>query len=315
MKSKGLETMKHRLSGAKAAATDGALRVLLVDHNEADARLLLNFMGKGNGGDVEVVWVSTFIDAMSGLRKGGYHAMLLDLSLPDSEGIEAIRRVSDRADIPVIALTKEAETSPGVDALLAGAEDNFVKERINSHNVLRAIQYAIARHRRIGELHALSLIDELTGLHNRRAFMTLGDHQLKIARRQDCNVTLAFADLDGLKAINDNHGHMWGDFALKDIAGILKNAFRESDVIARIGGDEFAVLWIARSPLSSEGLHSRLKAGVDAHAVSEPRPYRLSLSIGFTHYASGFEQSLEDMLFETDKRMYMDKRAGVRRVS
>ena len=305
--------MKHRLSD-RTPATDGRLRVLLVEHNEADAKLLLNFMRKGASDEVEVIWVSSFIDAMAELRKNHFDAMLLDLLLPDSEGIEAIRRVSDRADIPVIALTKESDVCPGVDALLAGAEDNFVKERINSHNVIRAIQYAIARHRRIGELHALSLIDELTGLHNRRAFMTLGDHQLKIARRQDCSVTLAFADLDGLKAINDNHGHMWGDFALKDIAGILKNAFRESDVIARIGGDEFAVLWIARSPLSSEGLHSRLKAGVNAHTTSEPRPYRLSLSIGFAHYQSGFADSLEDMLFETDRRMYVDKRTGSRTI-
>lgn len=140
--------------------------------------------------------------------------------------------------------------------------------------------------------------------------MTLGDHQLKIARRQSSSVTLAFADLDGLKAINDQCGHMWGDFALKDIANILKNTFRESDVIARIGGDEYAILWIAHAPVSSDALYSRLKAGVDAHAISEPRPYRLSLSIGFSLYKSGFGESLEDMLFETDRRMYEDKRAG-----
>jgi diguanylate cyclase (GGDEF)-like protein len=285
------------------------LRVLLVEHNEIDAKLLLNLMS-GAGDDVEMVWAASFIDALTEMRRRTFDAMLLDLSLPDSEGIESIRRISDRADIPIIALTKEADDRCRIEPLLAGAEDTFIKERINSSNVIRAVQYAIARHRRIGELHALSLIDELTGLYNRRAFMTLGDHQLKIARRQNSSVTLAFADLDGLKAINDQCGHMWGDFALKDIANVLKTTFRESDVIARIGGDEYAMLWIAHAPPSSEALHSRLKAGVDAHAVTEPRPYRLSLSIGFSHYVSGFAESLEDMLFETDRRMYVDKRAG-----
>src|SRR4030095_8438056 len=169
---------------------------------------------------------------------------------------------------------------------------------------------AIARHRRIGELHALSLIDELTGLYNRRAFMTLGDHQLKIARRHNSSVTLAFADLDGLKAINDGCGHMWGDFALKDIGLILKSTFRESDVIARIGGDEYAILWIAHAPVSYDALHSRLKAGVAAYLRTEPRPYSLSLSIGFSHYQHGFAETLEDMLFETDRRMYVEKRAS-----
>ena len=293
-----------------ASARDGRLRLLLVEHNETDARLLLNLMRSGEGQDVEVIWVASFIEAMGHLRTQDFDAMLLDLSLPDSEGIDSIRRVSDRADIPIIALTKEALGGGGVDALLAGAEDSFIKERINSHNMIRAVQYAIARHRRIGELHALSQTDELTGLYNRRAFMTLGDHQIRTARRQKDSVTLAFADLDGLKAINDKCGHMWGDFALKDIANVLKNTFRESDVIARIGGDEFAILWISRTPLSSEGLQARLKAGLDACAFSETRPYRLSLSIGFSHYPGGFEESLADMLFETDQRMYADKRTG-----
>lgn len=295
-------------------ATEGPLRLLLVEHNENDARLLLNLVRNGEGNDVEVIWVASFIEAMGHLRTHDFDAMLLDLSLPDSEGgIESIRRVSDRADIPIIALTKEATGGAGVDALLAGAEDNFVKERVNSQNMIRAVRYAIARHRRIGELHALSQTDELTGLYNRRAFMTLGDHQIKTARRQKDSVTLAFADLDGLKAINDKCGHMWGDFALKDIATILKNTFRESDVIARIGGDEFAILWISRDPLTTEGLHSRLKAGLDAYSFSQSRPYQLSLSIGFSHYLGGFEESLVDMLFATDQRMYADKRTGPRR--
>jgi diguanylate cyclase (GGDEF)-like protein len=284
------------------------LRVLLVEHNEEDARLLIGLLQKGADRQVEMVWAPTFAEALFKLRKEPFDAMLLDLFTPDSEGIEAIRRVSERADIPIIALTKESDAGPGIEALLAGAEDNFVKERINSHNMLRAIEYAIARHRRIGELHALSLVDELTGIYNRRAFMTLGDHQLKIAKRAHAGVTLAFADLDGLKGINDRCGHMWGDFALKDIASILKNTFRECDVIARIGGDEFAILWISHVPLSSQALQSRLKLGLGAHAISEPRPYRLSLSIGFSHYPAGFAADLDDMLFETDQRMYAQKR-------
>jgi diguanylate cyclase (GGDEF)-like protein len=292
------------------AANDGRLRLLLVEHNETDARILLNLIRRGAGDTVEVVWVSSFVEALGHLRKDGFDAMLLDLFLPDSEGIESIRRVSDRADIPIIALTKEAAGVAGVDALLAGAEDSFIKESVNTHNMIRAVRYAIARHRRIGELQALSQTDELTGLYNRRAFMTLGTHQIKIARREQHAVTLAFADLDGLKAINDKCGHMWGDFALKDIATILKNTFRESDIIARIGGDEFAILWTSQCPPTPEGLHTRLKAGLEAYAVSETRPYRLSLSIGFSHYPGNSETSLEDMLFETDQRMYIDKRTG-----
>ena len=142
-----MDAFLHDADGA--SAKDGRLRLLLVEHNETDARLLLNLMRNGVGQDIEVVWVSSFIEAMGCLRKHAFDAMLLDLSLPDSEGIESIRRVSDRADIPIIALTKESAGGGGIDALLAGAEDSFIKERINSHNMVRAVQYAIARHRRI----------------------------------------------------------------------------------------------------------------------------------------------------------------------
>jgi diguanylate cyclase (GGDEF)-like protein len=285
----------------------------LVEHNEADARILLNLIRHGAGESVEVIWVSSFVEALGHLRKGDFDAMLLDLFLPDSDGIESIRRVSDRADIPIIALTQESASVAGIDVLMAGAEDSFIKECVNSQNMIRAVRYAIARHRRIGELQALSQTDELTGLYNRRAFMTLGSHQIKIARRQRHSVTLAFADLDGLKVINDRCGHMWGDFALKDISAILKNTFRESDVIARIGGDEFAILWISERPPSPAVLHNRLRAGLEAYTASETRPYQLSLSIGFSLYSGDSETSLEDMLFETDQRMYVDKRTGMTR--
>jgi diguanylate cyclase (GGDEF)-like protein len=292
---------------------DGRLRLLLVEHNETDARVLLNLIRHGSGGSVEVTWVSSFVEALGHLRKNAFDAMLLDLFLPDSDGIESIRRVSDRADIPIIALAKESAGVAGIDVLMAGAEDSFIKESINSQNMIRAVRYAIARHRRIGELQVLSQTDELTGLYNRRAFMTLGSHQIKVARREKHSVTLAFADVDGLKAINDRCGHMWGDFALKDISTVLKNTFRESDIIARIGGDEFAILWISEQSPSAESLHSRLKAGLDAHAASETRPYHLGLSIGFSLYPGDSDISLEDMLFETDRRMYVDKRTGINR--
>ena len=305
-----MNAFQHLGFSEMKVSTDGRLRILLVEHNEADAALLLDLMRRDVGKHIEIVWAPTLVDALDQIRRQQFDAMLLDLFLPDSEGIETIRRISDRADIPIIALTKESDKGQGVDALLAGAEDNFIKEKVNSHNMVRAIQYSIARHRRIGELHSLSLIDELTNLYNRRAFMTLGEHQIKLARRIQTGVTLAFADLDGLKTINDQCGHMWGDFALRDIASILKNTFRESDIVARIGGDEFAVLWTEHTPHSPEMLHSRLLLGVEAHSLSEARPYRLSVSVGFAHFEQGFTQSLEDMLFESDRRMYDDKRAG-----
>src|SRR5688572_12026635 len=109
-------------------AKDGRLRLLLVEHNETDARIPLNLIRHGGAGAGEVVWVATFVEALGNLRGGDFDAMLLGLFLPDSEGIESIRRVSDRADIPIIALTKESADVAGIDVLLACAEDCRMKE-------------------------------------------------------------------------------------------------------------------------------------------------------------------------------------------
>jgi len=295
---------QHGLCGA-ASGADTRIRILLAEHNASDARLLQEMASRR---ELELVSLPCLGLALEQLGNQHFDALLLDLSLPDSGGLDALRRVNDRAEIPIIVLTDLTDTDSGIEALLAGAADHLVKERLNSHELVRAVRYAIARHRRIGQLHTLSLQDELTGLYNRRAFMTLGEQQLKIARREDSGVTLAFADLDGLKSINDQCGHTFGDFALKDSAKILKNTFRESDIIARIGGDEFAILWLARTAPSLTVLRTRLEAGIESHRLSETRPYQLSISMGVSHYESGFTESLAEMLSESDRRMYADKR-------
>jgi two-component system, cell cycle response regulator len=286
---------------------DSRVRILLVEHNDADAQLLQTLLEGGADRELEMVRARSVLDALERLQRQHFDAMLLDLSLPGSEGPDVVRRITDHTNIPIIALSKGDDPGAGIEALLAGAEDTFIKQHINSNNIVRAIHYAIARHHRIAELHALSVIDELTGLYNRRGFMTLGEQQLKIARREKSDVILAFADLDRLKAINDQYGHWCGDLALKDIATVLKNTFRDSDLIARIGGDEFVILWIARTPVSSKILHARLAANLEGQMTAGDRLYRLSLSIGFSNYSSGFTNSLTEMLLESDRLMYMEK--------
>ena len=88
-------------------------------------------------------------------------------------------------------------------------------------------------------LQQLSYNDELTGLLNRRGFLSMAQQQLKIAQREDWQLVLLFADLDSLKNINDNFGHTEGDRALKNVAAVLKKTFRTSDLLARLGGDEW----------------------------------------------------------------------------
>jgi len=157
-------------------------------------------------------------------------------------------------------------------------------------------------------LHTLSIIDDLTGLYNRRGFFALSQQQMKAAERARKDMLLFFADLDKMKQINDTLGHQEGDNALLEIASILKEVFRESDIIGRMGGDEFAVLAINTTDETREVLTKRLQDTLDIYNKPGKREYRLSLSIGIAHYDPEKPSSLDDLMTQADTLMYEGKR-------
>jgi len=176
-------------------------------------------------------------------------------------------------------------------------------------SVTRASGYLADRQRVLEELRTLSLSDELTGLYNRRGFFILAEQQIKIARRSGRRLLLVSADLDGLKGINDGFGHHEGDRALADAAQILRETFRESDIIGRIGGDEFVVLITDRPDVGPEVLARRLRDNVARHNSRLNRPYPFSISAGIVAVDPEHPLSLTELLVRADQAMYADKRS------
>ena len=172
-----------------------------------------------------------------------------------------------------------------------------------------SVRHAIERHRLFSALRSLSLIDDLTGLYNRRGFADLGEQYLKLARRGGRGVTMVYVDLDRFKSINDSLGHHVGDRALMKIADILRATFRRSDIIARLGGDEFGVLALEAADESAELLVERLREGVRDFNESSPEPYELSISIGMVRHDDDPRVRLEDMVADADAAMYREKNA------
>ena len=158
------------------------------------------------------------------------------------------------------------------------------------------------------ELHALTLTDELTHLYNRRGFMTLAKQQLQIANRLKRNVQILYADLDNMKHINDAYGHKEGDLVLIEMAEIFKKVFRASDIIARVGGDEFVVFLIENIDISSEGLNERIQASIDDHNARNSRDYKLSISLGIVTCEYKCTYSIEELMSQADKLMYEQKK-------
>lgn len=158
-------------------------------------------------------------------------------------------------------------------------------------------------------LKDMAILDELTGLYNRRGFMALAAQHLKQAKRAKRRALLLFADLNGLKSINDTHGHADGDRALVVAAEVLNRTFRDSDVVARVGGDEFAILAIEADTESVEAIKARLQSALD-HANRGNRPYEISVSVGIVPYDPDTHTSVEELMAFADREMYMNKREG-----
>lgn len=156
-------------------------------------------------------------------------------------------------------------------------------------------------------LHTLLLTDELTGLYNRRGFLTLAEHQLKLAHRTKKSILLLFMDMDNLKDINDEFGHTMGDQALINATKILKKTFRESDIIARIGGDEFVVLTLEIRKTRGYTFYERLIKSLDKFNKISRLPFKISLSVGWSYYRPTRPRSLGFLLKEADRMMYLHK--------
>ncbi len=290
------------------------IKVLLIEDNPADTDFIREMLSEIKRHPFNLEHAERLSSGLEHLAKGDTEVVLLDLTLPDSQGLGTLARVHAQApEVPVVVLTGLDDEMPAIKAMLAGAQDYLIKGQVDSGLLLRSLRYAIKRNQVRRELHTVSLADELTGLCNRRGFFNLVQQQLKMADREEREILLIFVDLDGLKQINDTLGHQVGDLALIETANVLNKTFRESDIIARIGGDEFVIIAtevfegeVCRD--DSELLTTRLQKNLENHNRQGNRSYKLSLSVGVACYDPEYPCSIDELLAQADKLMYQQKR-------
>ncbi|NPU84239.1 MAG: diguanylate cyclase [Syntrophaceae bacterium] len=174
----------------------------------------------------------------------------------------------------------------------------------------QAVARDLTEHKKMeAEIMALSITDQLTGLHNRRGFLSLAGQQLKIAEREKNAMLLLFADLDWLKWINDTLGHDEGDRALMEAAAVFKETFRTSDIVARLGGDEYAALVVDVTEADFEIISARLQSQIDMKNSQENRKYKLSISVGCSYYNPANPCTIDELIASADKLMYEQKQS------
>ncbi|OGD17243.1 MAG: hypothetical protein A2Y69_10130 [Candidatus Aminicenantes bacterium RBG_13_59_9] len=160
----------------------------------------------------------------------------------------------------------------------------------------------------IRRLKSLSLTDDLTKLYNRRGFQVASRQYLELALRNKTKAFVLFLDVDNLKGTNDRLGHKAGDAALVKLAEILTKTFRKSDVIGRMGGDEFAVFPIGISPQGMNAALDRFKAQIEEYNATPGSPFRLSISAGVAGFDPESPYTMDELLLRADKLMYEQKR-------
>jgi diguanylate cyclase (GGDEF)-like protein len=159
------------------------------------------------------------------------------------------------------------------------------------------------------KLQSLSLEDELTGLYNRRGFFLLAEQHYRFCRREGRKFVVFFGDIDGLKMINDLYGHREGDHAIRQTARILKNTFRESDIIGRYGGDEFIVIGLNDSKETISATQKRFRENMAKCNQNLNKPYEVSISLGAAEYDIDSSLSLEELITAADQKLYEEKLA------
>ena len=287
-----------------------SLRILLLENDPADARLIQGHLQDAMQGQFICTCVFTVGEVVEQLRESAFDVILLDLNLPERQGLETYLNVQSQARMtPILLLSGPDDQTLAVQAVKAGAQDCLVKHEITGSALARAIRYAIERQHLQNERDRLSLSDSLTGLYNRRGFLVLANEQLKLLHRSPQGLMLLLCDVDKMKAINDTFGHSQGDQTLIDASVVLRTTFRASDIIARLGGDEFAIVAIGTMPATAELLQARLQAILNKHNAQSDRPYQLSFSVGVAGVAPDEQATIEELISKADQEMYEQKQA------
>jgi diguanylate cyclase (GGDEF)-like protein len=285
-------------------------RILLVEDNPGDARLILEALKETGRGKFEIEVVDTLNRAIDRLlvAERELDIVLLDLSLPDSQGLDTFRTIHARyPTIPILVLSGVTDEGVAFAAVNEGAQDFLIKGRVDSDLLPRIIRYSIERHNLLDRIRQEGVVDELTGIANRRGFLILSEHQRSVADRKGVPLSLLYIDLDRFKSINDMFGHREGDHALKEAANVMLKTFRRSDIVGRLGGDEFCVLLVENSPEGVRTAIARMHANVTALNEARRLPFQLAMSVGTATYDPAKPCSIEQLMVMADRSMYENK--------
>ena len=283
------------------------VKILLIEDNKVDIQTITNFIEKSKRLNAQIKTVDSIKKAKTIMFYEPIDIILIDINVQGMKFDEFYDAFDqDNLSIPYIVITDERDEDIGIEAVKKGAQDYLVRSEISERILRRAIIYSLERHDILDSLYRATIVDELTGLYNRRGLYTLGNQQVELAKRHDDDIFIFYLDLDGMKKINDTLGHEFGDKALIETSNIMHKSFRTTDILSRLGGDEFVVVAVKAQHEFIPIITQRVKDYIKKQNASNKK-YQISISIGVSKIDLESKSPLDDAIHDADKKMYQSK--------
>ncbi len=245
-------------------------------------------------------------DALEFLKDNRVDLVILDVNMPNMNGYEVclrIRQTYALDDLPVIFLTTREDTDSVSKGFRSGASD-FVSKNALSDILLARVNVHIRLSRSLRYLRDISLTDDMTGCFNRRHGMNSLREWFARNKRYGTQFSLIYFDVNGLKVVNDLYGHQAGDLLLRSVVSAAKGILRESDLLFRMGGDEFMVICPETDKKGAFTCVNRMQKAISAITIVNTK---VSFAYGVAHSSEDYKE-MDDMLHSADVSMYECKK-------
>lgn len=284
--------MELKILAITADADKKALLSSELEDNKASDR----FISK-----VIVNFSRSFSEGISKILSDDFDIVMIDSELPDAEGFEALDAVQDTIPgLPILLLCGDGDSEFAIAAMNRGAVDFLCNDELSTGILMRTFRFAVQITNLKEEIERRAIIDELTGLYNRRGFFTLADQVMKLSGRNMKKFALIYADLEDVRNTNVDFGIEAGDAMIKKAGNFLAGMFRSSDIVSRISGDEFAVIAHDQDEESLRKLVSRVRKNIEDYNKGLGNDQAIKLNFGIKCCYPESEESLQDMLTEAE---------------
>ena len=290
-------------------------KILIID-DEEDILSFLRDVIESEG--YEVISASDGEEGIALFKKEKPDLVITDVKMPRKNGLEVLKDLKTSADdTDIIILTGHSDEATAIECLRQGAYDYLVKPLVDIDIFLAAIYRALTKKKLeeqnkqlIKELAQLAIRDPLTGLYNQRELHANLEEEIRRSERYGHSFCAIMMDIDHFKAVNDTYGHIFGDYVLKELGGVVCKTIRSIDRCYRYGGEEFFILLPEESLENGKIVAKRLVDSIRDHSFCyDGNEAKITVSIGMSLYPEQATNE-EGLIRSADQSLYEAKQGG-----